>query len=118
MPSRARPIFSPAMPHLPTVAVLVVALCFGVSPTAYAQRPTASPTAEERPGMTDPRFGFDADLDYDPAVPHPDSFLGHRTGERFTVYADVVAYLRVLAQAYTHNAPPPSSSPPPKSAPA
>lgn len=71
-----------------------------VGATGYAQiRPLPIPDPDERPGLADERFDFDAELDYDPAYPTPEAFLGYPLGERFTVYADVVAYLTVLAEA-------------------
>ena len=62
-------------------------------------RPPYIPDPAARPGLADERFDFDADLDYDPAYPTPEAFLGYPLGERFTVYADVVRYLTVLAEA-------------------
>ena len=79
---------------------LALLLACGLAVSAGAQRrPLVIPDPDARPGLADERFDFDADLDVDPAVPTPEAFLGYPTGERFAVYADVVAYLRVLAEA-------------------
>ncbi|MDX1477191.1 MAG: M14 family metallopeptidase [Saprospiraceae bacterium] len=45
------------------------------------------------------RFQFEPDLPYQSGIPSPESFLGYRLGEQFTLYADALAYFRALAEA-------------------
>jgi len=49
--------------------------------------------------LVEERFAFEPDLTYDPAIPSPEAYLGYQLGERFTVYAQVVAYFEALAAA-------------------
>lgn len=48
--------------------------------------------------LTPERFDFDPDISYNTAIPSPESFLGYELGDRFTLYANAVAYFRALAQ--------------------
>jgi hypothetical protein len=45
------------------------------------------------------RFALDPDLEYADAVPAPAEALGYEIGTQFTLYADVVDYLRTVAEA-------------------
>ena len=45
------------------------------------------------------RFAFDPGLTYTDEVPAPEEVLGYELGTQFTLYADVTAYLRAVAQA-------------------
>lgn len=49
--------------------------------------------------LTPARFDFDPEISYDPAIPSPQNFLGYELGDRFTLYADAVAYFRAVAAA-------------------
>ena len=45
------------------------------------------------------RFPIDPDLSYDSSIPSPVSYLGYELGQEFTIYQQVVDYLRTLADA-------------------
>ena len=47
--------------------------------------------------LTPERFDFDSGISYNSAIPSPQDFLGYELGERFTVYAQSVAYFQALA---------------------
>jgi len=49
--------------------------------------------------LVEPHFAFEPGLEYDASVPSPESFLGYRLGEAFTLYAHAEAYLKKLAEA-------------------
>lgn len=58
--------------------------------------------AQDRPDQTPlvtPRFAFSPEGSYDNAIPSPADFLGYEPGTQFTIYADVVAYIKALAEA-------------------
>lgn len=58
--------------------------------------------AQDRPDQTSlvtPRFAFSPEGNYDAAIPAPADFLGYELGTQFTFYADVVAYIKALADA-------------------
>ena len=44
------------------------------------------------------RFDFESDLPKDASVPSPKEHLGYELGESFTIYADIVAYYKKLAE--------------------
>jgi len=45
------------------------------------------------------RYPLDPDLSYDSSIPSPSSYLGYELGQEFTIYHQVVDYLRTLAEA-------------------
>ena len=49
--------------------------------------------------LTPERFDFDPEISYDSSIPSPQAFLGYELGDRFTLYANAVAYFRALAAA-------------------
>ncbi|HMB91667.1 MAG TPA: M14 metallopeptidase family protein, partial [Rhodothermales bacterium] len=58
--------------------------------------------AQDRPDQTplvSPRFAFSPEGSYDTAIPSPADFLGYEPGTQFTIYADVIAYIKALAEA-------------------
>ena len=48
--------------------------------------------------LVEPHFAFESGLEYDAAIPSPETFLGYQLGEDFTLYAHVEAYLKKLAE--------------------
>ena len=52
-----------------------------------------------QPQLLPPRFAFAPQGSFDASIPAPADFLGYELGERYTFYADVVAYIKTLAAA-------------------
>ena len=52
-----------------------------------------------QPQLIPPRFTFAPQGTFDASIPSPAGFLGYELGERYTLYADVVAYIKALAAA-------------------
>ena len=52
-----------------------------------------------QPQLLPPRFAFAPQGTFEASIPSPASFLGYELGTRYTLYADVVAYLKALAAA-------------------
>lgn len=46
--------------------------------------------------LIESRFAFDPQINYDPQIIAPKTFLGYKLGERFTVYEKVVQYFKLL----------------------
>ena len=44
-------------------------------------------------------FDFEPDIARDQAIPSPSDFLGYETGAEYTIYADVVSYIKAVAAA-------------------
>ncbi len=59
---------------------------------------TVAPLAAQ-PQLLPPRFDFAPTTSFDASIPTPADFLGYELGTRFTLYADVVAYIKALAAA-------------------
>ncbi len=47
--------------------------------------------------LIEERFAFDPQLNYDPAIPSPESFLGYPLGKQFTIYEKTVNYFEALS---------------------
>ncbi|MEM6644682.1 MAG: M14 family zinc carboxypeptidase [Bacteroidota bacterium] len=66
---------------------LVLLLLFaGFSTSAFAQ-------------LLSPRFQFDPDLSYDPAIPTPAEFFGYELGSEYAMHFQMVDYLEAVAEA-------------------
>ncbi len=64
--------------------------CFTLALCLLAQ------SAQAQIDLNAPRFAFSPEVVYNPDIPSPSQFLGYELGEHFSIYADVVAYLKAL----------------------
>ena len=48
--------------------------------------------------LLNPRFEFSPDVQYDQLVSSPKDYLGYELGTEYTIYADVLSYLRKLGE--------------------
>ncbi len=58
---------------------------------------TATTQAQET--LIPAHFDFEPDVSRDAAVPSPESYLGYEIGAEYTIYADVVSYIKAVAAA-------------------
>ena len=74
--------------HFLTLATAAISLFCG---SCQASAPVVSVSEPERP--------FFEKTDFDPAIPSPETVIGHRIGEKAVRYEKLVEYLEALAQA-------------------
>lgn len=79
------------------IPALLAGLMLAAAPASLAADPPADPVAHAI-GII-PFDYFEGDLDFMDSIPHPEDFLGHAIGERFTRHHHQTRYLEALAAA-------------------